>query len=76
MQSTRHHYKRHNGIAGQFSVVATIDDEDGFRAVEFIGSEYGGPVVMRTGAVETFVTDPGRFGKFGIEWVQRFCEEA
>jgi hypothetical protein len=29
-------------------------------------------VVMRTEGMETFVTDPARFGDFGTEWVQRF----
>jgi hypothetical protein len=65
--------RRHAGIAGQFSVTADVAyPDEPVRSVEFVGSVYGGPVVMRTPAVETFVTDPGRFGDFGPEWVRRF----
>lgn len=56
------------GIAGQFGV--TADTEDG--PITFVGSTYGGPVVMITSEIQTFVTDPGRFGEFGVEWVERF----
>jgi hypothetical protein len=65
--------RRHAGIAGQFSVSARVGYADEPpRDVEFIGSVYGGPVVMRTGTLETFVSDPGRFGRFGEDWVRRF----
>lgn len=69
--------RRHAGIAGQFSVSARVGyPDEAPRDVEFIGSTYGGPVVMRTASVETFVTEPGRFGEFGVQWVRRFFEEA
>lgn len=61
------------GVAGQFSVQATVTHpgEDP-RVVEFVGSTYGGPVLMVTDHGETWVTDPGRFGTFGKAWVRRF----
>jgi hypothetical protein len=71
---TIHSVKRHTGIAGQYAVTADVSYPDEPReTVEFVGSVYGGPVVMRTpSGLETFVTDPGRFGEFGTEWVRRF----
>lgn len=61
------------GIAGQLAVSARVGyPDESPRDVEFIGSHYGGPVLMLTGAVETFVTEPGRFGEFGTDWVRRF----
>lgn len=61
--------KRSAGIAGQYSLTATTDD----GPLTFVGSVYGGPVVMITpSGMQTFVTDPGRFGDFGEEWVRRF----
>lgn len=72
-----HRVKRTNGIAGQFSVVTDVQyPDEPIRSVEFISSVYGGPVVIRTGKVETFVTDPGRFGEFGEAWARRFFEES
>lgn len=66
---------RHAGIAGQvsYSVAVTYDGEDPSVAT-FVGSTYGGPVVMVTpgNPAGVFVTDPERFGKFGPEWVRRF----
>jgi len=69
--------RRHSGVAGQFSVTATVryPDLDDSYPIEFIGSVYGGPVVMKTDAAEVFVSDPGRFGEFGSDgpgWVRRF----
>lgn len=70
--------KRSSGIAGQFSLTVEVSypGESEGRKVTFVGSTYGGPVVMVTGSslvtVETFVTDPGRFGAFGPQWVRRF----
>jgi hypothetical protein len=70
-----HSVKRHAGIAGQFSVTADVQyPDEPTRTVEFVGSVYGGPVVMRTDSTETFVSDPGRFGDFGPDWVRRFFE--
>lgn len=63
-----------SSLAGQFQVNAQVQypGEDAV-VVGFVGSEYGGPVVMisPTGN-QMFVTDPGRFGDFGVEWVRRF----
>jgi hypothetical protein len=75
-QTTIHSVKRHSGIAGQFGVTADVQyDEEERRTVEFVGSTYGGPVVMRMGPIETFVSDPSRFGQFSadpIKWVREF----
>jgi hypothetical protein len=66
---------RHNGIAGQvaYSVVVTYPGEAPSE-LSFIGSVYGGPIVMVTpnnlGGV--FVMGHHRFGTFGPEWVRRF----
>jgi hypothetical protein len=69
--------RRHSGIAGQFAVSAEVTyPGEPMRAVTFTGSTYGGPVVMTTEGAETFVTDPGRFGKFGETWVRKFFEAA
>lgn len=71
---------RNAGIAGQFSVTVTVSFPEGDDVTAtFVGSSYGepGPVVMisPTG-IQTFVTDPGRFGvTFGEKWVRRFAEE-
>lgn len=69
---------RRAGIAGQLSITANVEyegDGDGPQPVQFVGSIYGGPVVMVTPLWQTFVTEPGRFGQFGDdphEWVRRF----
>ena len=77
MKPTIHQIRRRAGVAGQFAVTATVEyPDEPRRTVEFVGDVYGGPVLMRTGQVETFVTDPGRFGeKFGPDWVRRFIED-
>lgn len=64
---------RRNGVAGQFAVQATVTypGEDP-RVVEFVGSSYGGPVLMVTEHDQVWVTDPGRFGTFGRTWVRKF----
>lgn len=65
----------HKGIAGQISydVTVTYPDETP-EELTFVGSIYGGPVVMITPSNPggTFVTEPGRFGSFGIAWIERF----
>lgn len=64
---------RRNGVAGQFAVQATVTyPGEEPRVVEFVGSAYGGPVLMVTEHGHTWVTDPDRFGKFGKGWVVRF----
>jgi hypothetical protein len=75
--------KRRNGVAGQISYVAEVQYlGEKPETVEFIGSVYGGPVVMAwastvapRGRVEVFVSDPGQHGKFSPEWVRRFYAE-
>ena len=66
--------KHRNGIAGQYSITADVTyPGEPTERIEFVGSHYGGPVVMVTPAgAQHFVTDPGRFGKFGEIWVRRF----
>lgn len=72
-----HKIHRQAGIAGQFAIRATVQyDDEPARDVTFVGSSYGGPVVMQSAGHETFVSDPGRFGTFGTEWVRRFLETA
>lgn len=63
-------------FAGQRSITAEVQypDEPPSR-VEFVGPSSGsGPVVMitRPSGIQTFVTDPSRFGDFGTAWVRRF----
>lgn len=65
---------KRNGVAGQVEYVATVEypGEEPSR-VSFVGSVYGGPVVMVTeSGAQMFVTDPSRFGTFGPEWIRRF----
>jgi hypothetical protein len=84
--------RKQAGIAGQYAVTARVGyPDEAPRDVTFVGSVYGGPVVMRTEisrnvsaleeaewwetqTVETFVSDPRRFGEFGESWVRRFFE--
>lgn len=69
--------KKHAGIAGQFSVTAQVAYEgEPAERIEFVGSSYGGPVVMvLPSGMQTFVSDPGRHGEFGTRWVERFFAE-
>lgn len=61
------------GVAGQFAVQATVTyPGEAPRTVEFVGSVYGGPVLMVTEHGQNWVTEPGRFGTFGKGWVKRF----
>lgn len=66
--------KRERGVAGQVSYSAAVRyPGETVSIVSFVGSVYGGPVVMVTpSGAQTFVTDPSRFGEFGEEWVKRF----
>jgi hypothetical protein len=65
--------RRHRGLAGQFGLQVTVTyPEEEPRVVEFVGSSYGGPVLMVTDTDQVFVTDPRRFGEFGKDWVRRF----
>ena len=64
---------RRNGVAGQFAIQCTVTyPGEEPKVVEFVGSSYGGPVLMVTETDQVWVTDPGRFGKFGTGWVKKF----
>jgi hypothetical protein len=67
--------RKHAGVAGEveYSVSVTYPGEDE-STVRFVGSMYGGLVLMITPGNPrgSWVTDPWRFGKFGPEWVRRF----
>ena len=69
--------KRTNGVAGQiaYDVTVTYPGETP-EPVAFLGSVYGGPIVMVTASNPggTFVRNSERFGTFGPEWVRRFFE--
>jgi hypothetical protein len=70
-----YHVRKRAGIAGQFAVDARVGyPDEAPRDVSFVGSTYGGPVVMQSDGRETFVSDPGRFGEFGTDWVRRFFD--
>lgn len=69
--------KRKNGVGGQFQVTAHVQyGETSPDPVSFVGSVYGGPVVMVDfSGVQHIVSSPDRFGDFSTdweEWVYRF----
>lgn len=67
------------GVAGQVSYTANVKyPGEPARSVTFVGSVYSGPVVMiPSSGVQTFVTNPGRFGgKFDAKWVRAFFASA
>lgn len=70
--------RRESGVAGQFALVVDVTyPGEPTRTVSFVGSVYGGPVVMiDEHDNQTFVTEPGRFGEFGKDWVKAFFEAA
>lgn len=74
MTPTLHKITRQAGVAGQVSVTAEVQYEgEAVETVTFVGSVYGGPVVMITPeGNQFFVTDADRFGEFGPEWVRKF----
>jgi hypothetical protein len=68
---------KRNGVAGEisYSVPVTYPDAP-TETITFVGSAYGGPVVMVTpSGHQVFVTDPGRHGTFGPAWVRSFFAE-
>jgi hypothetical protein len=70
--------RRHAGVAGQlsYSVSVTYAGEPA-ELVTFVGSTYGGPVVLVSGqGTQLFVTDAERFGPFGPAWVRAFFGHA
>lgn len=67
--------KKSAGAAGQYQLSTTVTYEgEQPTALTFVGSAYGGPIVMvLPSGVQTFVTDPGRFGsKLDAGWVDAF----
>lgn len=71
-------YEKFSGVAGQIGV--TVTETGGYNSkVTFVGSAYGGPVVMILGSgIQTFVTNPERFGKFAedrVAWAAAFAAE-
>lgn len=69
-----HGIKRRNGVAGQFSLVATVEyPGEGRSVVEFVGSVYGGPVIMVTPSGHQIpVRRPGLGEKLTPAWVRVF----
>jgi hypothetical protein len=69
--------RRRSGVAGAFTItVVSRHEGEEPMTVTFHGSVYGGPIVMEMGKVQTFVTNPGRFGeKLTEDWVRRFVTE-
>lgn len=65
---------KRNGVAGQISYsVPVIYPDEPTETITFVGSAYGGPVVMVCpDGRQVFVTDPGRHGAFGPAWVRSF----
>jgi hypothetical protein len=69
--------KKVSAIAGQTQFNAKVrypgepSEIHGF--VGMVG-EYGPVVAISPAGHQIFVTDPGRFGPFGKEWVERFYD--
>lgn len=64
---------RRNGVAGQFAIQCTVTyPGEEPKVIEFVGSTYGGPVLMVTETGHCWVEEPLRFGAFGKGWVKRF----
>lgn len=78
MSATVRKIAKASGVAGEVAFTAWVSyPDEAERTVTFVGSVYGGPVVMVTDAAgQVFVRDPDRFGPFGREWVARFFEDA
>lgn len=54
---TVHAVTRRHGVAGQFELTATVEyPGEGKSCVSFVGSTYGGPVVMVTPMGQTYVS--------------------
>jgi hypothetical protein len=67
---------KHTGIAGQFEISAVVEYEgEAQQTVSFVGSVYGGPIVMVTPYGQTFVSASvtDRIGsQLTPAWVERF----
>lgn len=72
--------KRHDGVAGQYSLSVVVQYAgEPAETVEFIGSVYGSPIVMVTnGNPGGVFVDRGVSDRCGVEltpeWVRRFFE--
>jgi hypothetical protein len=67
--------KREAGVAGQFGFAVTVQyhPDDPPVSLRFIGSHYGGSVVMELpGGGQTFVRNAERHGEFSEQWVRKF----
>lgn len=67
--------RKETGVAGQIAYVVTVSyPDESPSTVRFVGSVYGGPVLMQTASNPsgTWVRHAERFGKFGPEWVRQF----
>lgn len=75
-QATINTMTRRKGIAGQFAIAVSVSYPDEPASdLAFVGSIYGGPIVMVTpgNPQGQFVDNPGRFGVFlNEEWVRGF----
>lgn len=71
--------KQHKGIAGQYEISATVQyPDEPAETLTFVGSVYGGPIVMVTPNGQTFVSQSvtDRIGStLTPEWVHRFFGE-
>lgn len=64
---------RVKSFADRLLIVAEVKDGGDTRTIGFSGPTTGsGVVVMISGDIEVFVSDPSRFGEFGREWVINF----
>lgn len=76
MAPTVESVKVSHGIAGQLAAYVKVNYGGDTSEVSFVGSSFGGPVVMITATLgQQFVTTPERFGSFGSDpegWVSRF----
>lgn len=67
--------KTEKGIAGQYAINAMVRyPGEAVSRVSFVGSIYGGPIVMvTTGGAQVFVSSPERFGeRLTLQWVRNF----
>lgn len=73
---TIHKIRKVSSIAGQTQYAATVQyPGEEVEVSSFVGTvgETGGVVVaISPGGHQQFVTDPGRLGPFGPEWVRAF----
>ncbi|MGO9154385.1 hypothetical protein [Mycobacterium sp.] len=67
-----HRITRRDGVAGQVSYTARVTYGDDPFEITFVGSVYGGPVLMVDNTWETWVDEPARFGDLSAAWVRRF----